>query len=294
MSIKAVENKLEGKVANTKEQVQSAEAALPMNKLGAEAFGTFLLVFGGLGVGLLAGVQETTIIPVALAFGLSLMAGIFAVGHISGGHFNPAVTIAQTLAKRFEAKNVLPYIAAQLIGAAAATGLLYLITLDTPLITSDVRSQLFTSLANSYGDDTKLKFGAMAAILTEAAVTAIFISIILAVTSKKAPKSVQNAAPFAIGLTLAVMIQVALPITNAALNPARATATALTAPSSFGHLWAFWVGPILGGVIAGLLFNMIDNGGKTAKTTTDTTSTKTQAKATTVADATTKLDDSAD
>ncbi|MFT4245588.1 MAG: aquaporin [Micrococcaceae bacterium] len=227
-------------------------------KLLAEAFGTFLLVFGGLGVGLLASLQEGAM-PVSIAFALSLMIGIIAVGHISGGHFNPAVTVGLAVAKRFNTNDILPYIAAQLIGAALAIGVLFTITLNNQLITSDVRSQLFSSLLNQYGDVTRVKFGMGAAFLTETITTLVFVTVILAVTSKKASEVAQRFAPIAIAFALGVMIQVALPITNAALNPARATAAALAAPSGFTQLWLFWLAPILGAAIAGIIFRSIEN-----------------------------------
>lgn len=230
------------------------------SKLLAEVFGTFLLIFGGLGVGMLISIQENPM-PVSVAFGLSLMISLFLVGKISGGHFNPAVTLAMIIAKRFELKNMLPYMTAQFLGGFIAISILYAITIDNSLINADTRLQLFMSLTNQFGEATKIKFGLFSALLVEAIATSIFLAVIMLVNNKfkvdKCAKSLMSSA-FIISITLMLMIQVSLPITNASLNPVRSTVTALMAPPALNQLWAFWIGPLLGSIITGITFRFIN------------------------------------
>lgn len=218
-------------------------------KLAAEAFGTFLLVFGGLGVALFSNPQ-TAPLPAPLAIGLSIGVGVAAVGHISGGHFNPAVTLGTAVAGRTPWKRVPLYVLAQLVGGAIGALILWVAVRTLPNL-SNVQT-IFTQLSNGVDDLSPNKFPLAAGLLVEVVATAAFLAIILAATSKRAAKGV---APWAIGVGLAILVQAIAPITNASLNPARSTATAIFAePSALGQLWVFWVAPLLGAAITGLLF----------------------------------------
>lgn len=218
-------------------------------KLAAEAFGTFLLVFGGLGVALFSNPQQAPL-PAPLAIGLSIGVGIAAVGHISGGHFNPAVTLGTAVAGRTPWKRVPLYVLAQLVGGAVGALILWVAVRTLPQL-SNVQT-IFTQLSNGVDDLSPNKFPLAAGLLVEVVATAAFLGIILAATSKRAAKGV---APWAIGVGLAILVQAISPITNASLNPARSTATAIFAePSALGQLWIFWVAPLLGAAITGLLF----------------------------------------
>ena len=218
-------------------------------KLAAEAFGTFLLVFGGLGVALFSNPQQAPL-PAPLAIGLSIGVGIAAVGHISGGHFNPAVTLGTAVAGRTPWKRVPLYVVAQLVGGAIGALILWVAVRTLPQL-SNVQT-IFTQLSNGVDDLSPNKFPMAAGLLVEVVATAAFLGIILAATSKRAAKGV---APWAIGVGLAILVQAISPITNASLNPARSTATAIFAePSALGQLWIFWVAPLLGAAITGLLF----------------------------------------
>lgn len=218
-------------------------------KLVAEAFGTFLLTFGGLGVALFSNPSAAPI-PTAFAVGLSIAVGIAAVGHISGGHFNPAVTLGLAVAGRTNWRLVPAYIVSQIVGGLVGTLLLWVTVRTLPNL-SKVET-IFTQLSNGVDDLSPSKFPMSGGILAEIVATAVFVAIILFVTSKRAVKGM---APWAIGLGLAILVQAISPITNASLNPARSTATAIFAESNaIGQLWVFWVAPLLGAVITGLLF----------------------------------------
>ncbi|WP_369044783.1 aquaporin [Sinomonas sp. P10A9] len=218
-------------------------------KLVAEAFGTFLLTFGGLGVALFSNPSAAPI-PTAFAVGLSIAVGIAAVGHISGGHFNPAVTLGLAVAGRTNWRLVPAYIVSQIVGGLVGTLLLWVTVRTLPNL-SNVQT-IFTQLSNGVDDLSPSKFPMAGGLLAEIVATAVFVAIILFVTSKRAVKGM---APWAIGLGLAILVQAISPITNASLNPARSTATALFAEgNSIGQLWVFWAAPLLGAVITGLLF----------------------------------------
>lgn len=220
-----------------------------VSKLVAEAFGTFLLTFGGLGVALFSSPSSAPI-PTPFAVGLSIAVGIAAVGHISGGHFNPAVTLGLAVAGRTNWRLVPGYIASQLVGGVVGTLILWVTVRTLPNL-NNVQT-IFTQLSNGVDDLSPSKFPLAAGLLSEVVATAVFVAIILFVTSKRAVKGM---APWAIGLGLAVLVQAIAPITNASLNPARSTATAVFAEgSAIGQLWLFWVAPILGAVITGLIF----------------------------------------
>lgn len=235
-------------------------------RLGAEAFGTFALVFVGVGIALyssFSGVGGT--LAVALGFGLAVLAGIIAVGHISGGHFNPAVTLGAAIGGRTSWKDVLPYWLAQLVGGILAAAILF-ITIPSKLPAlldtsgSATTKSFFSGVSNGYAAHSPLaklstgqvEFSLVIALLVEIVVTAVFVGVILGATDRR---SANKQAPFAIGLALAVLILVALPVTNASLNPARSTATAIFSDSwALSQLWLFWVAPLVGAALAGLVY----------------------------------------
>ena len=237
-------------------------------RCAAEAFGAFFLVLAGVGVALYSVYDQIGSLAVALAFGLAVMAGVIAVGHVSGGHFNPAVTLGAALAGRTPWRDVLPYWLAQLVGGLTAAAVLFLSVPDglgALIGKGDGRRGLFSAVSNGYGPHSPLAhlladggvqstvtFSLVTALLVEVVLTAVFVGIILGATSRLAAT---HLSPLAIGLTLTVVILVAMPITNASLNPMRSTATALFADTwALKQLWLFWVAPLLGAAIAGLLF----------------------------------------
>ena len=212
--------------------------------LVAEFVGTFCLVLAIAGAATFAA-PSAGLLPVALAAGIAVVSMAYAVGHISGGHFNPAVTIGLIAAGRFDSARAPGYIVAQVLGGAAAA--LVLATVVAGGIGVKVNS--FAAVSNHYGGPGQ--YGLLAAILYEVVITALFLIIIVGSTARRAPAGF---APIAIGLALALFHIVAIPVTNASLNPARSTATAIfggTLPLS--QLWVFWVAPILGGVIGGVI-----------------------------------------
>ena len=225
-------------------------------RYASEAFGTFLLVAGGVGTAIFASAFPDDgnalgvgFLGVALAFGLTLVAGIYAVGHISGGHFNPAVSIGFALAGRTEWRHIPGYIVAQIVGGVAGAGVVALIAADGPAGYFDAaRESGFAS--NGFGAASPGGFGLGAVILAEVVLTAVFVGVILSVTSKSEYKSV---APLAIGLTLTLVHLISIPISNTSVNPARSIAAAVFAgPDALGQVWVFLLAPVLGAAIAGL------------------------------------------
>jgi len=218
--------------------------------LVAEIFGTFWLVFGGCGSAVLAAAfPELGIgfVGVAFAFGLTVLTMAYAVGHISGGHFNPAVTLGLTAAGRFPAKDLVPYIIAQVVGAIIAGGALYLIASGKPGF--DAAASGFAS--NGYGEHSPGGYSLQSAILVEFVLTAFFILIIAGTTHKLAPTGF---APLAIGLALTLIHLISIPVTNTSVNPARSTGTALFQGGwAIQQLWVFWLVPLVGGVVGGLI-----------------------------------------
>ncbi len=211
-------------------------------EFAAEFIGTFSLVGAVCGAALFSA-PSAGLVAVAFAVGLSVLAMVLAVGHISGGHFNPAVTCGLVAAGRFQAKNAPLYVVAQLLGGAAAAGVYYLVLMGAPA----GKWNTFTAISNLYGGASGFSLGAV--LLTEVVITALFLVVIVGATSKRAPAGF---APIAIGLALTLFHLVAIPISNASLNPARSTATAIFGgPEAWHSLWLFWVAPILGGVIGG-------------------------------------------
>lgn len=225
---------------------------IPLTKrAGAELLGTFWLVLGGCGSAIFSATLPNTGIGyhgVALAFGLTVLTMAFAVGPISGGHFNPAVTLGLWAGKRFPQKEILPYIIAQVVGAIAAGLVLYIIA--TGKADFD-KSKGFAT--NGYGAFSPGNYTLFACFITEIVMTFMFLIIILGSTDKLAATGF---APIAIGLGLTIIHLVSIPITNTSVNPARSTGVAIfSGGTAIAQLWLFWVAPIIGGVLAGVVWN---------------------------------------
>ena len=221
-------------------------------KLVAEFIGTFWLVFGGCGSAVLAaGFPELGIgfVGVSLAFGLTVLTMAYAIGHISGCHLNPAVSIGLWSAGKFEGKELLPYIATQVIGGTVGALVLYLIA------TGKAGFEVGGFASNGYGALSPDGFNLTSALLIEVVLTFMFLFIILGSTSDKAPAGF---APIAIGLGLTLIHLISIPVTNTSVNPARSTAVAFFADTAaLGQLWLFWVAPIAGAIIAGVLWKWL-------------------------------------
>ncbi|MBE3717221.1 aquaporin Z [Vibrio parahaemolyticus] len=222
-----------------------------MNKYLAEAFGTFWLVLGGCGSAVLAaGFPDVGIglLGVALAFGLTVLTMAFAIGHISGCHLNPAVTVGLWAGGRFDTKDIAPYIIAQVIGGLIAGGILYVIA--TGQAGFDVVGSGFA--ANGYGEHSPGKYSMLAALVSEIVMTMMFLIVIMGATDKRAP---QGFAPIAIGLCLTLIHLISIPVTNTSVNPARSTAVAMYVGDwAVSQLWLFWVAPIVGGVLGAVIY----------------------------------------
>ncbi|HHX8301956.1 TPA: aquaporin Z [Vibrio diabolicus] len=222
-----------------------------MNKYLAEAFGTFWLVLGGCGSAVLAaGFPDVGIglLGVALAFGLTVLTMAFAIGHISGCHLNPAVTVGLWAGGRFDTKDVAPYIIAQVLGGLIAGGILYVIA--TGQAGFDVVGSGFA--ANGYGEHSPGQYSMLAALVSEVIMTMMFLIVIMGATDKRAP---QGFAPIAIGLCLTLIHLISIPVTNTSVNPARSTAVAMYVGDwAVSQLWLFWVAPILGGVLGAVIY----------------------------------------
>jgi aquaporin Z len=211
-------------------------------KLAAEFVGTFMLVSSVCGAALFSA-PSAGLMTVAFAIGAAVLAMAYAVGHISGGHFNPAVTCGLVVAGRFDSAEAIPYVIAQVIGGIVAAAVFYLILTGAPA----GKWNDFVAISNIYGGDGH--FPLLQVALIEVVLTALFLIVIVGVTSKKAPPGF---APIAIGLTLTFIHLAAIPVSNASVNPARSTATALFGGgAALTSLWLFWVAPIVGGVIGG-------------------------------------------
>ncbi len=221
-------------------------------KLVAEFIGTFWLVFGGCGSAVLAaGFPELGIgfVGVSLAFGLTVLTMAYAIGHISGCHLNPAVSLGLWSAGKFETKELLPYIATQVIGGTVGALVLYLIA------TGKAGFEVGGFASNGYGALSPDGFSMTSALLIEFVLTFMFLFIILGSTSDKAPAGF---APIAIGLGLTLIHLISIPVTNTSVNPARSTAVAFFADTAaFSQLWLFWVAPIAGAIIAGILWKWL-------------------------------------
>jgi len=222
-------------------------------KLAAEAIGTFWLTFGGCGAAVIAaGFPQGGfgLLGVSLAFGLTVLTMAYSVGHISGCHLNPAVTVGLTCGGRFPAHQVLPYIAAQVVGAIAAAALLYVIANGSPDF--DIAKGF---AANGFGDHSPGKYGLGACLVMEIVLTMMFLFTIMGATHGKAPAGF---APIAIGLTLTLIHLISIPVTNTSVNPARSTGPALFVGGwALGQLWLFWAAPLIGGAAGGMLYRWI-------------------------------------
>jgi aquaporin Z len=223
-------------------------------KLAAELIGTFWLVFGGTGSAVLAaGFPDLGIgfAGVSLAFGLSVLTGAYALGHISGGHFNPAVTIGLASAHRFPVGDIAPYIAAQLAGAVIASAMLACIANGKPGF--DLVASGFA--ANGYGAHSPGLYSLGSALITEAVLTFLFLLVILGATDKRAAVGF---APIAIGLALTLIHLISIPVTNTSVNPARSTGPALFVGGwALQQLWLFWLAPVAGAIAAGVVYPFI-------------------------------------
>ena len=229
---------------------------MPLSKrLGAEFIGTFWLVLGGIGSAVLAAAFPGVgigLLGVSFAFGLTVLTMAFAIGHISGCHLNPAVTIGLTVAGRFKTADVVPYIVAQVAGAIVGAGLLYFIASGKEGF--DIASGLGS---NGYGEHSLGKYSLAAGFVTEVVMTFMFLIIILGATDKRAPAGF---APIAIGLALTLIHLISIPVTQTSVNPARSTGPALFVGGwAIQQLWVFWVAPILGAAIAGVVYRWLGN-----------------------------------
>jgi len=226
---------------------------MSMTKYGAEFFGTFWLVLGGCGSAVLAaGVPDVGIgyMGVSLAFGLTVLTMAFAIGHISGCHLNPAVSIGLWAGGRFPAKDLLPYIVAQVLGGFVAGGVLYLIASGQEGFSL---SGGFAS--NGYGAHSPGGYGLGAAFVCEVVMTMMFLIVILGATEARAP---QGFAPIAIGLCLTLIHLISIPVTNTSVNPARSTGVALFAGDwALSQLWLFWLAPIIGAALGAVVYRFI-------------------------------------
>ena len=223
-----------------------------MKKLIAEFIGTFWLVLGGCGSAVLAAAYPQLgigFVGVAIAFGLTVVTMAYAIGHISGCHLNPAVSIGLWVGGRFERKDLLPYIASQVLGGIAGAGILYLIASGKPGF------EIGGFAANGYGEHSLGGYSMLSALITEIVMTFLFLVIILGSTHSKAPKGF---AGLAIGLGLTLIHLISIPVTNTSVNPARSTSQALFAGDwALGQLWLFWVAPIVGAILAGIVYKYI-------------------------------------
>ena len=222
---------------------------MDMKKYAAEAIGTFWLTFAGCGSAVLAaGFPHLGIgfVGVSLAFGLSVVTMAYAIGHISGCHLNPAVTVGLAAGGRFPAGQILPYVIAQVVGAIIAAAVLYAIASGTTTF------EIGGFASNGYAEHSPGGYSLMACLLCEVVMTMMFLFIIMGATDGKAPAGF---APLAIGLTLVMIHLVSIPVTNTSVNPARSTGPALFVGGwALSQLWLFWVAPLIGGVLGGVIY----------------------------------------
>ena len=226
---------------------------MPLSRrLGAEFFGTFWLVFGGCGSAVLAAAYPGLGIGfagVSLAFGLTVLTMAYAVGHISGGHFNPAVSFGLWAGKRFDGKDLIPYIIAQVVGAIAAAAVLYVIA------SGKAGFELGGFASNGYGEASPGGYSMLAVLIAEVVLTFFFLFIILGATDRRAPAGF---APIAIGLALTLIHLISIPVSNTSVNPARSLGPALFAGGIYlKQVWLFWVAPIAGALRAGFVHSLV-------------------------------------
>ena len=229
-----------------------------MKRYVAEFIGTFWLVLGGCGSAVLAAAFPDVgigLLGVSLAFGLTVLTMAYAIGHISGCHLNPAVSVGLYVGGRFEAKALAPYIVAQVLGGIVAGGILYLIA------SGKAGFEVTTGFAsNGYGEHSPGGYSLLAAFVTEVVMTMMFLIIILGATDKRAP---QGFAPIAIGLGLTLIHLISIPVTNTSVNPARSTGVALYVGGwAISQLWLFWVAPIVGAIFGGIVYRFVGSDGE--------------------------------
>ena len=229
-----------------------------IKRIAAEFIGTFWLVLGGCGSAVLAAAFPNVgigLLGVALAFGLTVLTMAFAIGHISGCHLNPAVSVGLATAGRFKASELLPYIVAQVLGAIVAAAVLYFIA------SGKAGFELSSGLAsNGYGEHSPGGYSLVAGLVTEVVMTFMFLLIILGATDERAPKGF---APIAIGLGLTLIHLISIPVTNTSVNPARSTGPALIVGGwALQQLWLFWIAPVFGAIVAGFAYRWL--GGRRA------------------------------
>ena len=225
-------------------------------KLIAEVFGTFWLVFGGCGSAVLSAAFGGTdsnlgigLVGVSLAFGLTVLTMAYAIGHVSGCHLNPAVTLGLVAGKRHPAKEALPYIVAQTVGAVVAGVVLYAIA------TGKAGTEIGGFASNGFGELSPGGYSLVACLIAEIVLTFFFLLIIMGATDSRAPAGF---APIAIGLGLTLIHLISIPVTNTSVNPARSTGVAIFAETAaLSQLWLFWVAPIIGGVLGGIVYQML-------------------------------------
>jgi len=238
----------------------------------AEFIGTFWLVFGGCGSAVLAAAFPQVgigLLGVSLAFGLTVLTMAFAIGHISGCHLNPAVSVGLVAGKRFPASELFPYVVAQVIGAIAGAGVLYVIASGKPGFV------LGGFASNGYGANSPGGYSLVAALVAEVVLTFMFLIVIMGSTDRRAP---QGLAPIAIGLCLTLIHLISIPVTNTSVNPARSTGPAIFVGGwALSQLWLFWVAPIIGAAIAGLVYAFAFEG--ETKPVTETESAEARARA---------------
>jgi len=220
-------------------------------KIFAEFIGTFILVLGGCGTAVFASSQDFVgILGVALAFGLTIIAAAYAIGHISGAHLNPAVSLGVWACGRMQGKDLVPYICAQIVGAVVAASVIFLIVSNKAGFDG-----VGGFAANGYGDHSPGGYNMLAALIAETVLTFVFLLVILGVTSKNAPSKL---AGLVIGLTLTLIHLISIPITNTSVNPARSISQAIFAGGcALGQLWLFIIAPIVGAVLAGIVYKSI-------------------------------------
>lgn len=232
-----------------------------IRKLAAEFVGTFWLVLGGCGSAVLAASfggagnpMGIGFVGVALAFGLTVLTGAYALGHISGAHFNPAVSVGLWAGGRFPARDLPPYIVAQTLGAVAAAFILLQIASGSPAFAIDAGSA-GAFATNGFGDLSPGGYSMAAAFLCEVVLTAVFLAVIMGATHQRAPAGF---APIAIGLALTLIHLISIPVTNTSVNPARSTGVAVfVGGAQVAQLWLFWLAPIIGGVLGGMLYKWL-------------------------------------
>jgi aquaporin Z len=234
-------------------------------RIAAECLGTFWLVLGGCGSAVISATFPQVgigLVGVSLAFGLTVVTMAYAVGHISGGHFNPAVTVGLFTARRIPAAHVLPYVLAQLVGAIVAAAILLFIASGKPGYNLAANGLA----ANGYGDHSPGGYSLVSGFVAEAVLTFFFLFIILGATDRRSPQAL---APLAIGLSLTLIHLISIPVTNTSVNPARSTGPAIfVGGDALKQLWLFWIAPLLGAVVAGFVYPAV---GRTLQEAPDTT-----------------------